>query len=278
MNSTVTRNEVRPSSVPRLRSSWLLVALLAVPAAILIARLPLLPTSAWLNRVLSLSDLPLRVQRHAEFVLFIPLSAVVVCFFRLTLGLPVLSLFRPILTAVGFRIVGIPLGLAFLLAVLGTVVLIKPLLREAHYYVRVPLVLSLTAACLVVPLLMYAWWHVETLRQVGYFPIISLALMCEAFTKILNEKGLRAAMWPTVNTIAVAIVITLLFGIPGVLHVLLNCPEALFLQGGVILAIGRYLDLELFAGKDPFLPKPHAPDVSGAPPSETPRLRIVADN
>jgi hypothetical protein len=270
------QNPIPRGRVPQLKSSWLLLALLVVPAAMMIARLPLFPTSAWLNDVLSLSDLPVRMQRHAEFVLFIPLSAVVVCFFRLTLGLPVLSLFRPILTAVGFRIVGIPLGLAFLLAVLGTVVLIKPLLKEAHYYVRVPLVLSLTAACLVVPLLMYVWWHHETLRQVGYFPVISLALLCEAFTKILNEKGLRAAMWPTVNTIVVAIVITLLFGIPGALHVLLGYPEALFLQAGLILAIGRYLDLELFAGKDPFLPK--APAAAGAPPAETPPLRIVADN
>jgi hypothetical protein len=264
------------SAVPRLESSSLLVALLAVPAAILVARLPLFPTSRWLNETFSLLDLPPRMHHHAEFVLFIPLSAIVVCLFRLTLGLPVLSLFRPILTAVGFQIVGIRLGLTFLAVVLGAVVLIKPLLKGAHYYVRVPLVLSLTAACLVVPLMMYGWWHVQQLRQVGYFPIISLALLCEAFTKILNDRGLRAALWPTVNTVVAAIVITLLFGIPGAMHLMLGHPEVLFMQGGVVLFIGRYLDLQLLAGRDPFLPS--APDAAGARPSQPAHLRMVGND
>jgi 7 transmembrane helices usually fused to an inactive transglutaminase len=264
------------SAVPRLGKPWLLVALLALPAAVMVARLPVFPTSRWLNETFTLLDLPPRMHHHAEFVLFIPLSAIVVCFFRLTLGLPVLSLFRPILTAVGFQIVGIRLGLAFLLVVLAAVVAIKPLLKEAHYYVRVPLVLSLTAACLVVPLMMYAWWHVQTLRQVGYFPIISLALMCEAFTKILNDKGLRAAMWPTLNAIVAAIVITLLFGIPGVARLVLGCPEVLFLQGGVVLFIGRYLDLQLLAGRDPFLKG--APDATGARTPQTSHLRVVGND
>lgn len=272
--SSLTRIEPRPT-VPHPKSSWLLAALLILPAAAMIARLPLFPSSRWLNEVVSLSHLPARMHHHAEFVLFIPLSAVVVCFFRLTLGLPVLSLFRPILTAVGFQIVGIPLGLAFLVVVLGSVVLIKPLLKQAHYYVRVPLVLSLTAACLVVPLMMYDRWHVATLRQVGYFPIISLALLCESFTKILNHHGLRPALWPTLNAVVVAIVITLLSEIPGAMHLLLGYPEILFMQGGVILVIGKYLDLHLLAGRDPFRSK--APEASGAQPSP-PQLRVVGEN
>ncbi|HEY6006355.1 MAG TPA: 7TM domain-containing protein [Anaeromyxobacter sp.] len=278
----MTGNPVDPRSapargaVPRLESSWLLLALVALPAAVMTARLPLFPTSRWLNETFSLLDLPARMHHHAELVIFIPLSAVVVCFFRLTLGLPVLSLFRPILTAVGFQIVGIRLGLAFLLLVLGAVVLMKPLLKGAHYYVRVPLVLSLTAACLVVPLMMYGWWHLQTLRQVGYFPIISLALMCEAFTKILNDRGLRAALWPTINTIVAAIAITLVFGIPGAMHLMLGYPEILFMQGGVVLLIGRYLDLQLLAGRDPFATA--APDATGARPPQTSHLRVVGND
>lgn len=278
----MTMNAVDPPSAParnappRLGSSSLLLALLALPAATMIARLPLFPTSRWLNQTFSLLDLPQRMHPHAEFLLFIPLSAVVVCLFRLTLGLPVLSLFRPILTAAGFQIVGIRLGLAFLLLVLGSVVLVKPLLRGAHYYVRVPLVLSLTAACLLVPLRMYGWWHLQTLRQVGYFPIVSLALLCEAFTKILNDRGLRAALWPTINTIVAAIVITLLFGIPGAMHLMLGYPEILFMQGGVVLLIGRYLDLQLLAGRDPFLPA--AARALGGRPPPTSHLRVVGND
>jgi len=262
------------NATPAHESSWLLAALLLVPSAIVIAKLPLFPTARWLNEVLSLSDLSPRLQVHTEFVLFVPLSAIVVCLFRLTLGLPVLSLFRPILTALAFRIVGIPLGLAFLVIVLGGVVLIKPLLKEAHYYVRVPLVLSLAAACVLVPLMLDKWWHAQALRHLAYFPLINLALICEAFTKILNDKGLRAAMWPTINAVLAAIVITVVAGIPGAMHLLLSYPEVLILQGGIVLMIGKYLDLQLFAGRNPFMPKPAvAGDTQLSSP--TTQLRLV---
>jgi hypothetical protein len=267
----------KPSIPPRHESSWLLAVLLVAPAAIFVAKLPFLPTSAWLTQALSLADLSPRLQVHTEFVLFVPLSAVVVCFFRLTLGLPVLSLFRPILTALAFRIVGIPLGLAFLVAVLGAVVLVKPLLEDAHYYVRVPLVLSLAAAAVLVPLLMDRWWHAQALRHLAYFPVINLALVCESFTKILNQKGLRAAMWPTVNAVLAAIAIALLAAIPGALHVLLAYPEVLLLQAGIVLLIGKHLDLQLFADRNPFMPKPAAAPGSGERPSTTPKLRLVSE-
>jgi hypothetical protein len=192
--------------------------------------------------------------------LYVPLSAIIVSVFRLTLGLPVLSLFRPILTAVAFRIIGIPWGLAFLFVVLGTVVVLKPLIKEAHYYVRVPLILSLVAAFLVVPLIAANRWHLTLLQHFAYFPIISLSLICEAFTKILNERGLRAALWPTLNTIAAAIVITLIARIPGAMHMLLRYPEVLFLQAGIVLLIGKFLNLSLLGDRNPFLPRP-LPDV-----------------
>lgn len=239
----------------RANGTLMLAFLLLAPAAIAVARLPQLPTSAWLNEALSLAALPRGMQRHAEFVLFVPLSAIVVSFFRLTLGLPVLSLFRPILTAIGFRVIGIPWGLAFLGAVLAAVALAKPLLRGAHYYVRVPLLLSMTAAFLVVPMLLDERWHLEMMRHFAYFPSICLALICEGFTKILNEKGLRAAMWPTINTVLSAIVIAVLADIPGVLHVLLGYPEVLLLQGAVIVSIDRFFAFQLFAGKNPFMPR-----------------------
>jgi hypothetical protein len=138
-------------------------------------------------------------------------------------------------------------------------------------------VLSLAAACVLVPLMLGKWWHAQTLRHLAYFPVINLALVCEAFTKILNDKGLRAAMWPTVNAVLAAIVIALLAGIPGAMHLLLSYPEVLILQAGVVLAIGKYLDLHLFADRNPFMPKPAAADGSQQLPSPTPELRLVGE-
>ena len=252
------------------RTPWPMLALFFIPSLIIIARLPLFPTSRWVTQALSLAELPKTLLGHTRFVLFVPLSGVVVCLFRLTLGLPVLGLFRPILVALAFRIIGIPASLAFLFVVLSAVVLVRPLFTGAHYYVRVPLLLSLTAACLVFPLLVDKWWHSDLLRHFAYFPVISLALICESFTKILNDRGLRAALWPTLNTMVVALVIHLVAQWPGTMRLLLTYPELLFLQAGIILVIGRYFAFEIFLQKNPF--QPRAGLGAGLPAAPKPQL------
>jgi hypothetical protein len=235
--------------------AWLFVILLLLPALVMAGKYPLFPTSAAFTSWFSLADLPKHVQAHAEYMLFVPLSAVVVAFFRLTLGIPVLSLFRPILTATAFRMMGVPAGLLFLTLVLGAIVVMRPLLKGRHYYARVPVLLSIVSSFMVVPLMLARSWHDSSLQHLAYFPLISLALICEAFTKTLDEKGLAEAAWPTLNTVIVGMVINWIATFHGTLHLLLRFPELLVLQIGVVLLIEKYMHFELLEGKNPFLSK-----------------------
>jgi len=235
--------------------NWLFGVLLLLPTLVMIGKYPLFPTSAAFTSWFSLADLPKHVQTHAEYMLFVPLSAVIVAFFRLTLGIPVLSLFRPILTAIAFRMMGVPTGLLFLALVLGTIVVMRPLLKGRHYYARVPVLLSIVASFMVVPLMLVRYSHGLWLQHLAYFPLISLALICEAFTKTLDEKGTAEAAWPTLNTVIVGMFINFIATFHGTLHLLLRFPELLFLQIGVVLLIERYLHFEVFEGKNPFLIK-----------------------
>ena len=232
---------------------WLFAILLLLPLLVMAGKYPMFPTSAAFTSWFSLADLPKHVQTHAEYMLFVPLSAVIVAFFRLTLGIPVLSLFRPILTAIAFRVMGAPTGLVFLALVLGTIVVMRPLLKGRHYYARVPVLLSIVASFMVVPLMLARYSHGAWLEHLGYFPLISLALICEAFTKTLDEKGLAEAAWPTLNTVIVGMVINSIATFRGTLHLLLRFPELLFLQIGVVLLVERYMHFEIFEGKNPFL-------------------------
>ena len=232
---------------------WLFALLLLLPLVVMAGKYPLLPTSEAFSSWFSLADLPKHVQTHAEYMLFVPLSAVIVAFFRLTLGIPVLSLFRPILVAIAFRVMGLPAGLAFLALVLGTIVVMRPLLKGRHYYARVPVLLSIVASFMVVPLMLARYSHGLALQHLAYFPLISLALICEAFTKTLDEKGLAEAAWPTLNTVVIGMVINSISSFHGTLHLLLRFPELLFLQIGVVLLIERYMHFEVFEGKNPFL-------------------------
>lgn len=242
-----TRTEIQ-SARADVKGDWLLVALFALPLAIALAKLPMLPTSTVWAGLFSLADLPAHFHKSAENVLFVPLGALVVVLFRLTLGLRVLGLFRPILVAMAFDSVGIPISLAFLLFVLVVIVVLRSLLTTDHTYSRVAILLSLASALLFAPLMAGEWWHVDWLREIVFFPVIALCLTCESFAKVLDQDGIREAVWRTFTTVVAASVIVSLTSLPGVLELFLRFPELLLVQAGCILLINKYLDLRLFEG------------------------------
>jgi hypothetical protein len=247
-------------------ADWLLVALFALPFGVALAKLPMFPTSSVCVSFFSLVDLPAHFHTAVEAVLFVPVGALVVVLFRLTLGLQVLGLFRPILMAIAFAAVGIPISLAFLLFVLIIIVVLRPLLTTDHNYSRVAVLLSLVSALLFAPLMAGKWWDVAWLRDIVFFPVIALCLTCESFAKVLGRNGIREAVWRTFTTAAAACVIVSLVSLPGVLDVFLRFPELLLVQAGCILLINRYLDFRVFEGANPLAMK--TTEVAASPATE----------
>src|ERR1700726_4224109 len=207
--------EVKPAEYPR----WLMLALFVLPLAVMVGKLPLCPTSSIFTNLFSVPDLPKGLHRHVEYIVFVPLSALLVAFFRLTLGIKVLGFFRPILLAIAFRIMGLPLGVAFLVLVLAGVALLRPMLRNAPYFARVAMILSLVAPIVLMPVIASRWWQAAWLSHLAYFPVISLGLACEGFVKILDAEGMRGAAWRVVTTILVGAVIAAVVKIPGMMAV-----------------------------------------------------------
>ena len=248
------------------RTDWLLVALLTLPLAIVVGKLPLLPTSAVFAGFFSVADLSPQFHKAVENVLFVPLGAVVVVFFRLTLGLRVLGLFRPILMAMAFDVLGIPISVAFLMFVIVIIVAVRSLLTTDHSYSRVAILLSLAAALLFAPLMAGDWWHIGWLRDIVFFPVIALCLTCESFAKVLDSEGIGEAAWRTVVTVLAAAVIAGFVNLPGVVGLFLRFPELLLVQAGCILLINKYLDLRSFEGVNPLAIRALAGADEGAAP------------
>ena len=241
-NGTKPRSRVTVWQRPMLM--W---ALLLIPALVIALRhTPASAAGDFLVRYVSLAHIPKRLHTHVEGVLLVPLSAVVVSFFRLTLGLRVLGLFRPILLALAFRITGMPLGLAFLTFMLASLALVRPMLMGSHYFARMSVMLCLVASALLAPLLLPSWGLSDLLDKVAYFPVIALSLTCESFAHVHSKYGLSAAVGRTVTTTVAATVLLGLTHIHGFRPALLAYPELLIAQIGTILFIDRYLDLRLF--------------------------------
>jgi len=249
--SETRRIDANASSEAAAKTDWLLVLLFALPVGIALAKLPILPTSAVTARFFSLAHVSAPFHGTAENVLLVPLGAVVVVLFRLTLGIKVLGFFRPILMAMAFDLIGIPISLAFVLVVLVVIVALRRLLTTDHNYSRVGVLLSLAAACLFVPLMIGTWLNISWLREISLFPVIALCLTCESFAKALNNEGIREAIWRTLTTMLAAALIVGLTGLHGMLDLFLRFPEFLLALAGSILVINKYLDFRLFEGANP---------------------------
>ena len=242
--------------------AWRLWLFLLIPFAIALGKLPGSPVSALFSNVFSLEGVPKALHRHLEYVFFVPLSAVVVSVFRLTLGLRVLGFFRPILLAIAFREIGIPLGVSFLGLVLASVAALWPVLRTTPYYARVPVLLSVSAAFLVIPVMAARWFPSTWLFHLAYFPIIALCLISDTFAKRLERRGLRDAAWRVTTTLAAAVVITLVSNIPGAMALPLRYPELLIAQVGCVLLLGRFCAWQLLKGWNAFATLNRTPAVT----------------
>lgn len=230
---------------------WPILTLFLITIVLMLGRLPGMPTSGFLNDFLSLSGLPKHMRRHAEYLLFVPLGGMLVCFFRLTLGISVFSFFRPILIAIAFRFMGVQAGFVFLVAALVIVALVRPLVRDIHYYARAPVLLSLLVSLMALALAGGAFWHLAWMERLAYFPIIALCLTCDSFAKLLDEKGMVEAVWRAVTTTAVGLAIFGVTSIPGTMRALLRFPELLIAQTGCVLFIAGFLDYRWFEGRNP---------------------------
>jgi hypothetical protein len=235
------------------RQKLVLALMLIGPVALMAGKWPGLATSDFLMRAFSLTDLPARMQDRLMYILSVPFGAVLVVFFRLFLGIRLLGPFRSILIAVAFQITGIVPGLVFLTAVVGIVVVVRPLIKAIHlpYFARVSVILSTVAMIMLFALLAGEWLGFESLGRMAYFPIVVLCLMGEGFAKTLSKEGATSALWRGTMTALVAVLITFLFDMEGFRRVFLRFPELLVVEIGCIILIAEFLDVRLLTRLNP---------------------------
>ncbi len=235
------------------RHQWTLGLFIGLSAILMIGKMPWIGTSDFLTRYMSLASVPEAMQGRVSHLLFVPFGALLVVFFRLTLGLRLLGPFRSVLLAVAFQITGIALGLVFLTVVVSVIVVIRPFLKEIRlgYFGRVTVILGVVAGILVATILAASWLQIDSLQRVAYFPVVVLCLTGEGFATKLTREGLPSALWRGAMTALVAVVITLLCGIPGFDRLLLSFPELLILQVISIVLISEFFDLRLLQRLNP---------------------------
>jgi hypothetical protein len=246
---------------------WRFLGLVLIPAALIaLGRVHGLPTADFLERHLALTGTPRGLQHTIQDVLLVPLGALVVVFFRLTLGIRLLGPFRSILLAFAFLVTGISLGLLFLAITILILVLARPAVKalQLPYFGRVSVMISAVAAVMVLAILVGGWIRSASLLNVAHFPIVVLVLVGEKVAVTMKREGMRSGLWRAATTAAVGIVLTAIASIPGLGRLLLGHPELLLVEIALIVVVSTLCPWRLLERLNPTAAAPRRSQIGAA--------------
>ncbi|MFL5243373.1 MAG: 7TM domain-containing protein [Gemmataceae bacterium] len=200
----------------------------------------------WLVRS-SLYMLPPAEQRLVEFLLLLPLAALIVCLYRNVIGLASFGTFAPALVGLAFRdLHSLPGMLVFV-----AIVLIGWAMRRvlnAFHLLQVPrtaLLLSLVVVVLIAAIIAANFRDLPATRYVALFPMVILTGMVERFWTLETEDSTASSFKTLLGTVIIAASIALFLSLHAVVIVMFRFPETLGLIMACQLLLGRYTGYRL---------------------------------
>ena len=195
----------------------------------------------------SLYNLPIHLQKFINFLLLIPLGALIVAFLRTIVGILTFGTFAPILLAATFYEVSLLLGLISFSVIVGIGVLLRIYL-DRHKVLFIPrLSMVLTSMVLLVLILMVFSYHLGVQRTLhfSFFPMIILTWTIERFSIAHIEDGLKTALITAAGTALASAIIYGVMQVHTILFYLFSFPELLLVIMALLFFIGQYTGYRL---------------------------------
>lgn len=256
----------------------LLLLAAALPLLIMLARISALPgvlspgmngsllqtVGHDLSMMLSLQDVPAGDRDRVLYMLLLPMSAMLIAFTRLTLGIRMIG-FRAILISVGFQESGIVPSVILICVMVAVVLTIRPSLvrLQLPYLARVSVIMCTSVVVLITSLLVAPWINSSVLWDVAFFPVIVLGLLAEGIAKTLDRDSGLTAMWRAGMTVAIALVLAGIAQISIVREIAILFPELVITQIVAIILISEFLDFRLLQDWDAKLSSVAVPRLFG---------------
>jgi hypothetical protein len=224
------------------------------------------PDASWGHRLftrLSLHSMPPAEQRLAEFLLLLPVAALIICVFRNVIGVSTFGTFGPALVGLVFREMGSLLGILVFAGLILAGWRCRRLLDRFHLLQvpRTALMLSLVVVMLIGLIAVASHYQYPITRYVSLFPVIILTGMMERFWTLEEEDGARSSFRTLIGTLVVAAAVAAVLSIPWLSAQLGQFPEALGLVMAGQLLLGRYTGYrvaELYRFRDIAVPAPES--------------------
>lgn len=220
------------------------------------------PAQRWFTRM-SLYSLPPAEQRLTQFLLLMPVAALVICVLRNVIGIASFGTFGPALVGLVFREQA---SLGGILVFVGLILVgwrCRRLLDRFHLLQvpRTALMLSLIIVLLIAVVAAATHFQVAITQYVSLFPIIILTGMVERFWTLEAEDGARSSFRTMIGTLFISTMVAVVVSIHWISESMFNYPEALGLVMAGQLLLGRYTGFrvsELYRFRDfvePTLPE-----------------------
>ncbi len=211
-------------------------------------------------RAAALTMLPPPEQRLVEFLLLLPVAALIICVFRNLIGLISFGTFAPALVGLAFREThGLPGILVFV-----SILLVGWVMRRVldHYHLlqvpRIAVMLSLIVVVLILSVVAANRFDLPATKYFSLFPMIILTSMVERFWTLETEDSTASSFRTLLYTMVISVTIALVVSIHTLVRQLFCYPEMVLLIMAAQLLIGRYTGyrlLELFRFRD-FIKQP----------------------
>jgi hypothetical protein len=159
-------------------------------------------------------------------VLMLPVVATFIAFAREILGIRGFGIYITSLITFGFVATGLKYGLVIFLIVMIGATFWRFLFKKIkiHYLPRIALVL--TGICLMIFFMFFCgkYFKVEGLYTLSIFPILVMILLSEHFITVQVERGLKEAVYLTLETLILAIISYFIVKSKFLANLLLNYP------------------------------------------------------
>jgi hypothetical protein len=207
--------------------------------------------------LLSLHALPPAEQRLVEFLLLLPVAALIVCIYRNVIGIYSFGTFAPALVGLAFRDLHSLPGLLVFVSIILLGWIMRRLL-DYYHLLQVPrtaFLLSLVVILLILTIVAANYQNppVAATQYVSLFPMVILTGMIERFWTLETEDSTASSFRTLLGTMLIAASIGLFLSLHAVVNHMFRYPETLGLIMACQLVLGRYTGYkvsELFRFRD----------------------------
>jgi transglutaminase-like putative cysteine protease len=187
-------------------------------------------------------------QTMLRFLLLLPLATVIVCLFRVVVGLRTYGTFGTALLGLAFLdLRTLPWGIGIFVTVVLVGWGVRRLMEHYHLLLvpRTAFLLTSIILVLIVGTVVLSWQGVFITHYVSLFPLIILTHMVERFWTLEAEDGTAAAFKTLLATVVVTVTISLALTGHFLITMMFRFPELLGVALAAQMMLGRYTGYRL---------------------------------